>query len=180
MTITENDVPSVTVNPPVLDIDEGKSDTYTVMLTTQPTATVRVAVEGASGDVSVEPSSLTFDDENWEDAQEVTVTVAEDGDALQDASVTLTHRVTGGEYDGVLASAVTVNINETDDRSVKVDPTSLDVPEGGSKTYTVVLTSQPTATVRVDISGASGDVSVNRSRLTFTTTNWHQEQTVTW
>ena len=179
VTIIENDLPAVTVNPTVLNIDEGKSDTYAVMLTTQPTTTVTVAVEGASGDVSVEPSSLTFDSENWEEGQEVTVTVAEDGDALQDVSVTLLHRVSGGEYDGVLASAVTVNIGETDERSVKIDPTSLDVPEGGSKTYTVVLTSQPTATVTVDISGASGDVSVNRERLTYTTGNWHQEQTVT-
>ena len=179
VTITENDRPSVSVNPTTLDIDEGDSDTYTVMLTTQPTTTVTVSVEGASGDVSVEPSSLTFDSENWEEGQEVTVTVAEDGDALQDVSVTLLHRVSGGEYDGVLASAVTVNIGETDERSVKIDPTSLDVPEGGSKTYTVELTSQPTATVRVNISGATGDVSVNRDELTFTTTNWHQEQTVT-
>ena len=143
VTILENDRPDVSINPTVLDLDEGTSGTYSIVLTTQPTATVTVTVVGASGDVSVDPSSLTFTTENWEEAQEVKVTVAEDGDALQDASVTLTHRVTGGEYEGVLASAVTVNITETDVRSVMIDPTSLDVPEGGSKTYTVVLTSQP-------------------------------------
>ena len=178
VTIEENDLPSVTVNPTNLDIKEGESDTYRVALTTQPTQNVTVTIGGFSGDVTVDPPTLTFNSENWEQGEEVTVSVAEDGDALPDPSVTLTHTVRGGEYDGVVPDDVIVDIEETDIQSVEIDPTSLEIPEGESKTYTVVLTSQPTATVMVTVSGASGDVTVNKTRLTFTRTNWHQEQTV--
>ena len=65
------------------------------------------------------------------------------------------------------------------DPSVTVSPTTLSFPEGGSDSYTVVLDSPPNGTVRISVSGQSGDVTVNRSSLTFTTENWDEPQTVT-
>ena len=64
--------------------------------------------------------------------------------------------------------------------------TSLTVPEGGSRTYTLKLTSQPTGNVTVTVGGASGDVSVdtnggasgNQNTLTFTSSNWDTARTV--
>ena len=43
----------------------------------------------------------------------------------------------------------------------------------------MVLTTEPTATVNVEISGAAGDVRLSRTRLSFSTSNWDREQTVT-
>ena len=76
-------------------------------------------------------------------------------------------------------NSVTVTIVDDDTRGVTVVPQKLNVPEGESNTYTVVLTSEPTADVTVTVGGASGDVTVTGSPLTFTSSNWNEAQTVT-
>ena len=67
-----------------------------------------------------------------------------------------------------------VNISE-----VKINPTVLEIVEGSARDYTVVLTSQSTGDVRIMIGGEDGEVSISDSGLTFTASNWDQEQTVT-
>ena len=64
---------------------------------------------------------------------------------------------------------------------VTLSTTSLDVPEGGEATYTVVLNTQPAADVEVRLvrRGQDGDIRVSPDRLTFTTANWDTAQTVT-
>ena len=54
------------------------------------------------------------------------------------------------------------------------------VAEGATGTYTVALGTEPSADVTVTVSGQAGtDVSLNKTSLTFTTTNWAAGQTVT-
>ena len=61
-----------------------------------------------------------------------------------------------------------------------LSPTSLDVPEAGSASYTVKLATLPTAEVTVSIGGTSvTDLSLSRMSLTFTTSNWDTAQMVT-
>ena len=79
---------------------------------------------------------------------------------------------------------------------VTLSRTDLSLHEGTTATYTVVLKTAPTATVTISIAASddvtkclansgvsctrkSGVASVNPTRLTFTTTNWSQVQTVT-
>ena len=58
--------------------------------------------------------------------------------------------------------------------------TTLAVAEGGSATYTAMLAEQPSGDVTVAIGGTSGtDLGVDKSRLTFTTSDWGTAQTVT-
>ena len=59
--------------------------------------------------------ALTFTSDNWNTAQTVTVSVAQDNNVGDKADVTLTHTVTGtGEYAGVTAGSVTVTITDDD------------------------------------------------------------------
>ena len=62
-----------------------------------------------------------------------------------------------------------------------VNPTSLTITEGGSTSYSVVLTKAADGDCEyVDISGASDDVRVNRTTTAeFSTSNWNREQSVT-
>ncbi len=92
-----------------------------------------------------------------------------------DESVTIDGAVTG-----LSVTAATVTISDDDTATVTVNPTTLSVAEGGSSTYTVVLTSQPTGNVTVTLSRTgSPDVTVTLSSLTFTPVNWSTAQTVT-
>ena len=75
---------------------------------------------------------------------------------------------------------VELTLEDDDTRGVTVSATSLDMSEGDDATYTVVLTSEPTADVTVTPSRSSGDTDVTVSgALTFTALNWSTAQTVT-
>ena len=182
VTTTEDDTAGVSINPTALTVPEDGSGSYTVVLTTQPRADVTIDISGhADTDVTLSSTTLTFTAANWDVAQTVTVTVAEDPDAAADEAVTLSHAVSGtDEYQNVTAADVEVTITDDDTAGVSIDPTALTVPEGSSDTYTVVLTTRPTADVTVTISGHAGtDVSVDKTSLTFTAADWDAAQTVT-
>ena len=55
----------------------GASDSYTVVLNTQPSASVTIALT-PDAQVAVSPASLTFTTGNWNVAQTVTVTAVDD------------------------------------------------------------------------------------------------------
>ena len=179
VTVTDNDTPDVTVTPTTLTVTEGSSNTYTVVLDTEPSSNVTVTVGGESGDVSANPKSLTFTTGNYTTAQTVTVSAAEDNDAEADAAVNLTHSASGGGYNSVTIDSVQVTVTENDTKGVTLTPTTLSVNEGSSSTYTVVLDTEPSSNVTVTVAGASGDVTVSGSPLTFTTQNYGTAQTVT-
>ena len=93
VTVTDNDTPGVTVTPLSLTIDEGH--TYAVVLNTQPSGNVMVAIRSNNTDVTVPSSTLTFTMTDWNTEQTVTVTAGQDADAANDMA-TLTHNPSGG------------------------------------------------------------------------------------
>ena len=62
VTITDDDTAGVTISKTALEIDEGASATYTVVLDTQPTAGVTATIAGHSGtDITLSGATLTND-----------------------------------------------------------------------------------------------------------------------
>ena len=181
VTVTDNETVGLAVSAPSLAVAEGGSNTYTVRLSTQPTAQVTVAVTGQAGtDLTLAPASasLTFTTATWNTAQTVTVTAGEDDDAANDAA-TLLHTASGGDYAGETAS-VAVTVTDDDDVGLTLSTTALGVTEGDDGEYTVRLSTQPTATVTVAITGQAGtDLTLDVTSLTFTTATWNTAQTVT-
>ena len=105
---------SIVVDDRTLTVVEGTSVSYTVQLSTQPSADVTVVITGASDtDVTVTPASLTFTSSNWDQAQTVTASSAEDPDSTDD-DVTLVHTATGGGYDSAVAK-VAVRVDDDED-----------------------------------------------------------------
>ena len=182
-TESDNDTAGVTVAPTALPVTEGSSATYTVVLTSEPSADVTIGVSlaaGADADITLNTTSLTFTPDNWSTAQTVRVSAAEDADAVN-GTATIEHAVSGGDYADVEASPVTATESDNDTRGVTVAPTALSVTEGGSATYAVVLTTKPSADVTIGVSLASGadaDITLSESSLTFTPDNWSMAQTV--
>ena len=171
--------PGVTVTPSSLTVAEGDTGTYTVELSVVPTGDVTVSVTGG-GDVTVSPASLTFSTSSWNTAQTVTVTAGHDDDAADDTQTVAHAVVTGGatEYDGATLDGVDVTITDDEEPGVTVSPSSLEVDEGDTGTYTVELSVIPTGDVTVSVSGG-GDVTVSPEALTFSTGDWSTAQTVT-
>ncbi|MBD2418514.1 lamin tail domain-containing protein [Anabaena cylindrica FACHB-243] len=94
----------------------GATDTYTVVLRSQPTADVAIAIN-ADSQLLVSSSTLTFTSANWNIAQTVTVTAVDD--ALFEGSHTgaISHTAISADinYNGItVPSIATVNITDND------------------------------------------------------------------
>ena len=110
--------PGVTVSTTLVTVTEqdATGETYTVVLDTQPTASVVVTVAGHSGtDVTPTPTALTFTTGNWGTPRTVRVTAGDDADTAND-SVTLTHSAASsdGDYQRITIASVAVTVNDND------------------------------------------------------------------
>ena len=166
----------------VLEGDPG-GQTYSVALGSQPTGDVTVTISGhADSDVTLSgatltSNALTFTVANWNAAQEVTLTAAEDADTAND-DVTLTNTATGGGYGTATDVAVTVLDNDTP--GLVVTPTEVRVTEGdeAGASYQLSLANMPPGVVVVTITSNSTDVAVANSAL-FGTVDWSEPKTIT-
>ena len=107
-------VPAV-FSPASLTIDEGESDTYTVVLGAEPTAPVTINIS-VDGDVPTHPASLHFTPSTWDTPQSVSVNTDHDNDDAHD-EVTITHTVTSNsaaEY-AALDNLGSVSVTVLDD-----------------------------------------------------------------
>ena len=154
VTVEDNDIRDVTVSTTALTINEGATGTYTVVLDSQPTASVTVTPSRTgSSDVTFSPPTLTFTALNWNTVQPVTVTVAQDNDAVND-SATISHAVTGGDYAGVTVESVVVTVDDDE----TADTTAPRVASIVRETPTSSPTNADSLTWRVTFSEAVSNV----------------------
>ena len=181
VTVIDDDMRSVNVSTTALVVDEGGSETYTVRLGTEPTASVVTIGVGVTSDAGVTagPAQLTFSTTNWNTAQTVQVAAPADADAV-DGSATVTHSASGAGYERVDIPSVAVTVVDNDIEGVTLSTESLTIVEGLAGVYTVVLETKPTGPVTVTPSAPAGsDVGVSPAALTFATNNWHVTQSLT-
>ena len=184
LSVTDNDIASVSVSKTALMVGEENTtgNSYTLVLNNQPTANVTVTVAGHSGtDVTPFPITLTFTSTDWETPKTVTVTAANDADTVNDV-VTLTHSAASTDigYQDIPIASVAVTVTDNDTPSMTVTPSPLDVDEGGTAMYTVKLDTAPTSNVTVAITSNDPEAAtVSPASLTFMPTDWNAPQTVT-
>jgi len=181
VTITDNDAATFTVTPTTLAVTEGAAgQTFTVVLSLAPTANVTVAVS-TTGDATANVSNLTFTSANWNVAQTVTVTAANDGlvEGTESGTVVLAAATsTDAAWNGVNPADVAVTITDANVVGFAISATTLSVTEGGAaSSFTVALRSIPTADVVVPVSYGAGITGATTS-LTFTAANWNVPQTI--
>ncbi|MFL5327544.1 MAG: DUF4347 domain-containing protein [Gemmataceae bacterium] len=188
VTNTDDDTVGVIVSPTVglVTTEAGGQDTFSVTLASQPTGDVTIGISTSNGaEGSANPISLVFTPVNWKTPQIVTVTGADDfvDDGDQPYAIVLAPATSGdAKYDGLNASNVSVTNVDDDVAGYVVSPMAglMTTEAGGTATFTVVLTSQPTANVTVPVSVSNAaEGSVSTASLTFTAANWNVPQTVT-
>ncbi|GAA3834225.1 hypothetical protein GCM10022226_64460 [Sphaerisporangium flaviroseum] len=174
---------SLVVSPTSVSVPEGGTATYGVRLAAQPTGNVTVTSTAGTGDADLTVTgggSLTFTSANWNTAQNVTVSGAQDSDTTNGT------RAINVASSGLTSVAVTATEADDDSgtgtQSLVVSPASVSVPEGSTATYSVRLSRQPTASVTVTSTAGTGDSNITvtgGASLTFTTSNWNTAQNVT-
>ena len=151
--ITVTPALGVTVTPTALTVVEGASATYTVKLNAAPSGNVTVTVSGATGDVTVSGSPMTFTAQNYGEAQTVTVNAASDTDATNDTAA-LTHSATGGGYNDVTIAGVDVTVTDTTPvLQLRKDPAA--VTEGTAISLEVTSDKARTGTLAVSLTLAA-------------------------
>ena len=164
----------------LITTEAGGTATFTVRLTSQPTANVTLGLSSSdASEGSVSPASLVFTAANWNIAQTVRVTGVNDdvvdgdvGYTIIDAPATSTDPM----YDGLDADDVSIVNADDDAAGITVTPTSgLTTTEaGGAATFSVRLTSQPAANVTIGLSSNdASEGSISPASLTFTAANWN-------
>jgi subtilisin-like proprotein convertase family protein len=161
-TILDNDTVGITVEPTsgLVTTEDGGTDTFTVVLDSQPTAKVTIAVSSSdTSEGAVGPASLSFDSTNWSTPQMVTVTGVDD--AEQDGNVAYTIVLDPASsadpaYNGLDPTDVSVTNQDNDGQAYFFEST--DVPKnivdphpkkGTPRPVTSVLT--PTDSAIVDL-----------------------------
>jgi hypothetical protein len=181
-------IPNITVNPVsgLFTNENGSTAQFTVVLNSQPTSDVTIALNSSdTTEGTISTSAITFTPANWNVAQTVTVTGADDDFA--DGSVPFTIVTAAAVsadagYNGLNAADVSATNNDNETAGITVSQTSgLVTDENGSTAqFTVVLNSQPTSDVTIALNSSdTTEGTISTSSITFTPANWNIAQTVT-
>lgn len=181
--------------------ESGNTDTVTVRLQAPPPSggNVTVNITSANSEVTVSPTSLTFDSTNWNTDQTVTVTAVVDGvsEVSGNGNDTLTFTSTSG-FGSWNSLVATLPVNVVENSTATLNDPNADYgiviaetsggtavnEASGNDTYTVKLTEQPSGNVTVTITGTTGIYigstgTSTTGTLTFTSGNYGTAQTVT-
>ena len=167
-------------------IEGGISDSYTVVLAAQPTANVIITLAINTSQIRADKTTLTFTSANWSTAQTVTISAFDDNLDEGLHSSTITNVAASGDpnYNGTFVPNVVVSIVDNDDIKAAVNIVQsagkTEVVEGGAgDSYTLSLSTQPSANVIVNLSVDTAQLGATPTTLTFTPANWASAQTVT-
>ena len=171
--------------------ENGDSVDVSLNLNHQPGADVTVTCEITSGspnpEASVDCSDIHFSADRWDSPQNISVVGLADGviDSDQAFTLTVTTVSDDAEFNGLKFSESFTNKN-VDKAEVVTSRSEIQTSEAGDQaTFTVVLSSKPTADVTVTLSSSNVEYGFieeaqdNSLTLTFTAENWNVPQTVT-
>lgn len=180
--VTDDDVSGVSITPTLVSVTEGGATaSYSVVLQSEPTGDVSIAVSG-DAQATATPASLLFTPADWNVAQTVTVTAVDDAVAEGAHTATITHAASGADYDGIAVASVSVDIADNDAPGFLVTPVAglVTTEAGGTASFTVVLQTEPAADVTLTLASSdTGEGTVSPASLLFTAANWNEPQTVT-
>ena len=157
-------------------VSEGSSTTFDVKLGAPPVTSETVSFSSPYAGASFSPASITFTNDNYNTAQNVTLSLAdndlEEGTTFGSTVVWSVYRTTG---------TFAYNITDNDTAAITLSKTTTSVSESGTTdSFTVVLTTDPATDVDISVTSADTDeATVSTAELAFTTNNWNVPQTVT-
>ncbi len=193
-TITDDDTAGITLSKLTASVNEsGTKDTFTVVLDSEPTSNVEIAVSSSDiGEATVDKASLTFTSGDWDTAQTISVTGVDDDsiDSNQTCIIQIGMSTSGdSDYNNIASINVTVTVQ--DDNIAGINGAdiggSISIIEGGATgSYDFKLNSQPTGDVEITVTAdtqteISKDGGINFGNsiiLTFNNGHWNIDQTI--
>ena len=182
ITIKDDDLAGIIYDSTSVNLNEGQYITRTFRLKSQPTSNVALNIgSNNSSRLSISKSSLTFTASNWNIDQSVTFTPIDNSIADGDVTVSVTIKSTSSDINyNNLSSGFVITVKDNDASGIITDTTSATINEGQYITRSFKLKSQPTSNVILNISSndTNSRLSISKSSLVFTESNWNIEQSV--
>ena len=182
ITIKDDDLAGIIYDSVSVNLNEGQFITRSFKLKSQPTSNVTLNISSNnSSRISISKSSLTFTASNWSIDQSVTFTAIDD--SIDDGDVTVSVTIKSSSSDinyNNLSSGFAITVKDNDASGIITDTTSATINEGQYITRSFKLKSQPTSNVILNISSndTNSRLSISKSSLVFTESNWNIEQSV--
>lgn len=183
----DNDGPGISVWPTsgLITTESGGTDSFYVVLNSQPTANVSINLSSSDAtEGTAAPAALVFTPADWNTPRQVTITGVDD--ALIDGNIayniiTAPAVSTDPNYNGRNAADVAALNLDNDAAGITVTPTSglITTETGGQASFRVVLNTPPTTTVTINLTVSdTTEGKLSTTSLTFTPANWSVPQTV--
>ena len=183
VSIKDNDEVGIVYDDSSITLNEGQSAIRAFKLKSQPLADVALNISSDHDDkLTISSKQLMFTSSNWNINQSVTFTSIDDNIASGDLSfnIKIKSSSTDALYNNIPENIISITIKDDDLAGIIYDSTSVTLNEGQSITRTFRLKSQPTSNVTLSInSNNSSRLSISKSSLTFTASNWNIDQSVT-
>lgn len=180
--IKDNDEVDIVYDDSSITLNEGQSVVRTFKLKSQPLADVALNISSDHNDkLTISSKQLIFTSSNWNINQSVIFTAIDDNIASGDLSFNIKIKPSSTDvlYNNIPENVIPITIKDDDIAGIIYDSTSVTLDEGQSITKTFRLKSQPTSDVTLNISSNnSSRISISKSSLTFTASNWNTEQSV--
>ena len=182
ITIKDDDLAGIIYDSISVTLNEGQSIIRSFKLKSQPTSNVTLSISSNnSSRLSISKSSLTFTASNWNIDQSVTFTAIDNSIADGDVTVSVTIKSTSADINyNNLSSGFSITVKDNDASGIIADTTKATINEGQHITRAFKLKSQPKANVVLNISSndTNSRLSISKSSLVFTESNWNIEQSV--
>lgn len=181
--IKDNDEVGIIYDDSSITLNEGQSVVRTFKLKSQPLADVILNISSDHNDkLTISSKQLIFTSSNWNINQSVIFTAIDDSIVSGDLSFNIKIKPSSTDvlYNNIPENVIPITIKDNDLAGIIYDSTSVTLNEGQSTTRTFRLKSQPTSNVTLNIdSNNSSRLSISKSSLTFTSSNWNIDQSVT-
>ena len=182
VTIKDDDIAGIIYDSTSSILNEGQYITRTFKLKSQPTSNVTLNISSNnSSRLSISKPSLIFTASNLDTEQSVKFTAIDD--SIDDGDVTVSVNIKSSSADinyNNLSSGFEIIVKDNDTSGIIADTTQATINEGQHITRTFKLKSQPTSNVVLNISSndTNSRLSISKSSLVFTESNWNIEQSV--
>lgn len=182
ITIKDDDLAGIIYDSTSVTLNEGQSIIRSFKLKSQPTSNVTLSINSNnSSRLSISKQSLAFTASNWNIDQSVTFTSIDNSIYDGDVTVSVTIKSTSSDINyNNLSSGFSITVKDNDASGIIADTTPATITESQYITRTFKLKSQPKSNVTLNISSndTNSRLSISKSSLVFTESNWNIEQSV--
>ena len=171
---TEEFYGDIVVNKTTVNVNNVDTDSIKIKLNQRPTNNQIVTIT-TGNHITLSQTSLIFTPTNWNVEQ--SIIISHNSDELTDHAGTIT-------LSSQNVSDVTITVNVTNSSlisygNIVINKTSLTFNKGENETFTIKLDKAPSVNQNVNITIDDNNVTLDKSIITFTPTNYNAEQTVT-